>query len=55
MDSGYRGAVGGLLTVNHPCGMTLHANARLAQMVCYQMSESVEQGYRGIYQASKGL
>lgn len=49
MDSGYRGAV------HHPRGLSLHTNARLAQIVCHQMSESVEESYSGIYQDSKSL
>lgn len=51
MDSGYRGAVGGMLQVVNPHGITLYENARLAQMVFHEMSESV-QGYDGVYQGS---
>lgn len=34
-----------LLTVSHPDGLTLHANAKLGRIVCYQISESVEEGH----------
>lgn len=55
MDSGYKGSVGALLQVVNPHGITLHENARLAQMVFHQMSEEVEEGYSGVYQGAKGL
>jgi len=54
MDSGYKGAVGALLQVLNPHGITLHENARLAQMVFHEMSENVE-GYDGTYQGAKSL
>ncbi|EME44586.1 hypothetical protein DOTSEDRAFT_130268 [Dothistroma septosporum NZE10] len=54
MDSGYRGAVGAMLQVTNPHGITLYENARLAQMVFHQMSESVD-GYDGAYQNAKRL
>jgi len=49
MDSGYQGAVGALLQVLNPHGLILYRDARLAQFVFQQMSESVE-GYQGVYQ-----
>lgn len=49
MDSGYEGAVGGLLQILNPHGLILHRNARLAQFVFYELAESVE-GYKGVYQ-----
>ncbi|KAK4610394.1 putative deoxyuridine 5'-triphosphate nucleotidohydrolase [Fulvia fulva] len=54
MDSGYRGAVGAMLQVASPHGITLYGNARLAQMVFHQMSESVD-GYDGAYQNASKL
>ena len=51
VDSGYEGALGAMLQVVNPHGLTLYRNARLAQIVFHQMSEKVD-GYRGIYQGS---
>ena len=51
MDSGYKGVMGTLLQVLNPNGLLLFRNVRLAQMVCYQMSEPVE-GYTGVYHGS---
>lgn len=41
------------LTVSHPDGLALHANAKLARIVCYQISESVEEGHGGVNQTSR--
>lgn len=41
------------LTDSHPDGLTLHANAKLARIVCYQISESVEEGHGGVNQTSR--
>lgn len=41
------------LTVSHPDGLTLHANAKLARIVCYQTSASVEEGHGGARRVSK--
>ncbi|KAH6638877.1 deoxyuridine 5'-triphosphate nucleotidohydrolase [Boeremia exigua] len=49
MDSGYKGAVGGVLQVVNPYGLRLYKDAKLAQIVFHEMSEPVE-GYSGIYQ-----
>ena len=49
MDSGYSGAVGGLLQVLNPLGLRLYRDARLAQIIFHEMKESV-QGYSGMYQ-----
>lgn len=49
MDSGYQGPVGAMLQVVNPQGLRLMRNAKLAQMVFHQMSESVE-GHSGVYQ-----
>jgi dUTP pyrophosphatase len=54
MDSGYHGAVGGMLQVVNPHGLRLYRDARLAQIVFHQMSEPVE-GYQGQYQGSKSV
>jgi len=54
MDSGYKGAVGAMLQVANPHGLLLFRDARLAQMVFYQLSEPVE-GYRGMYQGSRSV
>ncbi|KZT58455.1 putative dUTP diphosphatase Dut [Calocera cornea HHB12733] len=53
-DAGYEGAVGGMLQVCNPFGITLHRDAKLAQFVFHQMMEGVE-GYSGVYQGSKSL
>lgn len=42
-----------LLTVSHPDNLALHANAKLARIVCYQTSESVEEGHGGVNQTSR--
>ncbi|CAK3899978.1 dUTP diphosphatase Dut [Lecanosticta acicola] len=54
MDSGYRGAVGAMLQVVNPHGITFHEHARLAQMVFHEMDEEVE-GYDGVYQGASKL
>jgi dUTP pyrophosphatase len=54
MDSGYKGAVGALMQVVNAHGVTLHQNARLAQMVFHEMTEEVA-GYIGVYQGATGL
>ncbi|KZO99760.1 deoxyuridine 5'-triphosphate nucleotidohydrolase [Calocera viscosa TUFC12733] len=51
-DAGYEGAIGGLLQVCNPHGITLYRDAKLAQFVFHQMTEKVE-GYSGVYQGSK--
>jgi dUTP pyrophosphatase len=54
MDSGYKGAVGAMLQVVNPYGLTLLRNAKLAQMVFHQMSARTE-GYSGTYQGSTNM
>ncbi|KAF2014011.1 putative dUTPase [Aaosphaeria arxii CBS 175.79] len=49
MDSGYKGPVGAMLQVVNPHGLRLMRNAKLAQIVFHEMSESVD-GYDGVYQ-----
>ncbi len=51
MDSGYKGAMGGLLQVVNPHGLRLYRDARLGQIVFHQMRENVK-GYSGTYQGS---
>lgn len=51
MDSGYQGAVGALLQILNPAGLSVYPSARLAQFVFHQMSEKVE-GYYGAYQGT---
>ncbi|GIZ43341.1 hypothetical protein CKM354_000657300 [Cercospora kikuchii] len=55
VDSGYKGSLGALLQVLNPHGITLHENARLAQIVFHEMKEKAEEGYSGVYQGAKGL
>ncbi|CAK1363361.1 putative deoxyuridine 5'-triphosphate nucleotidohydrolase [Cercospora beticola] len=55
VDSGYKGSLGALLQVLNPHGITLHENARLAQIVFHEMKGEVEEGYSGVYQRAKGL
>jgi len=54
VDSGYKGALGGLLNVFNPYGIILYKDARLAQLVLHEMVESVD-GYNGIYQDQKSI
>jgi dUTP pyrophosphatase len=49
VDAGYEGAMGALMEVMNPNGVILYKNAKLAQIVFGEMTESVE-GYNGIYQ-----
>ncbi|KAH7078204.1 putative dUTP diphosphatase Dut [Paraphoma chrysanthemicola] len=49
MDSGYKGPIGAMLQVVNSHGLRLFRDAKLAQMVFHQMTESVE-GYSGVYQ-----
>lgn len=51
VDAGYHGALGVMMDVRNPCGVVVHRNAKLAQIVFQQMEGPVE-GYEGIYQAS---
>ncbi|MCJ1255486.1 hypothetical protein MMC24_003302 [Lignoscripta atroalba] len=54
MDSGYKGAVGGMLQVTNPHGLRLYRNAKLAQIVFHRMTEEVV-GYNGQYQGAKNM
>ena len=51
VDAGYHGALGALMEVKNPHGVTLFENAKLAQIVFHEMAGEVE-GYAGIYQGS---
>jgi dUTP pyrophosphatase len=51
VDAGYEGAMGAMMQVQNPCGVVLHRNARLAQIVVEELAETVD-GYKGVYQGS---
>ncbi|KAJ5224110.1 hypothetical protein N7468_008652 [Penicillium chermesinum] len=51
VDAGYEGAIGALLEVKNPSGVTLYKDVKLAQIVFEELGEAVE-GYNGIYQSS---
>jgi dUTP pyrophosphatase len=48
-DAGYEGRSQSLLMVHHPLGFTLQKNARVAQLVFFELTGESE-GYNGIYQ-----
>ena len=52
-DAGYSGRSQALLTVHNPAGYHVQQNARLMQMVFFQLSQPVEQGYEGRYQGER--
>ncbi len=49
-DSGYSGQSGSLLTVHHPAGLELTADARVLQLVFFRLAEPADATYRGIFQ-----
>lgn len=49
-DSGYEGRSGSLLVAHHPAGIELERNARVMQLVFFQMAGEAERLYRGQYQ-----
>ena len=49
-DPGYRGRSEALLVVHNPHGLTLHANARVAQLVFIRLEAASGQVYSGQYQ-----
>ena len=49
-DSGYRGRSGSLLTVHHPDGLELVRNARILQLVFFQLAAPADRTYAGAYQ-----
>jgi dUTP pyrophosphatase len=48
-DAGYEGRSQSLLVVHNPLGFTLQRNARVTQLVFFELTGETE-GYRGIYQ-----
>ncbi len=50
-DSGYSGRSQSLLVVYHPGGYRLQKDARLMQLVFFQLSGAVSQGYQGRFQS----
>ncbi len=49
-DSGYSGRSGSLLTVHHPAGLELAPDARVMQLLFFQLSRPAERLYAGIFQ-----
>ncbi|HID94668.1 MAG TPA: deoxyuridine 5'-triphosphate nucleotidohydrolase [Candidatus Latescibacteria bacterium] len=49
-DAGYSGRGEGLLIVFNPNGMRLQKDARVLQLLFFQLTEEVEKGYQGLYQ-----
>ena len=49
-DSGYRGRSQSLLVVYNPGGYMVQRDARLVQLVFFQLSGAVSQGYQGQFQ-----
>ncbi len=49
-DSGYSGRSGSLLTVHHPDGLELGRDARVIQLLFFQLSHPAERLYSGIFQ-----
>jgi dUTP pyrophosphatase len=48
-DAGYEGRSQSLLIVHHPRGFRVQKNARVAQLVFFELAGETE-GYRGVYQ-----
>lgn len=55
MDPGYTGAIGGMLQIGNPHGLVLFRDAKLAQFVFHQLSETVDSSYSGVYQGSEAV
>jgi dUTP pyrophosphatase len=49
-DSGYSGRSGSLLVVHHPAGIRLKRNARVLQLVFFELDAPAEKTYAGRYQ-----
>jgi len=49
-DSGYKGRSESMLVVHNPYGFRVKRNARLLQLVFYNLHREVSQGYSGRYQ-----
>ena len=52
-DPGYRGRSQALLTVHSPEGYRVQRDARLMQIVFFQLTRAVQQGYDGRYQGER--
>ena len=48
-DAGYSGRSQSLMVIYNPQGIRLQKNARIIQLVFFQLTQETE-GYRGIYQ-----
>lgn len=48
-DAGYSGRSQSLMTVYNPDGFTIHRNARIMQLVFFQLKRPVAEGYKGLY------
>jgi len=48
-DAGYSGRSQSLLVIYNPMGFLLHRNAKVLQIIFFQLSSPVEQGYTGIF------
>ena len=46
-DAGYRGRLQALMVVHNPAGYRVRRNARLWQLVFFQLARTVSQGYQG--------
>ena len=49
-DAGYSGRSHSLMMVYNPNGFRIYQNARIIQLVFFQLSHKVDQGYKGIFQ-----
>ena len=49
-DAGYSGRSQSLMVVYNPQGIRIYRNARFIQLVFFQLSKEVEEGYKGIFQ-----
>lgn len=49
-DSGYRGRSESMLLVHNPEGFNVRKNARIIQLLFYELHAEVEEGYNGQYQ-----
>lgn len=49
-DSGYSGRSGSLLVVHHPGGIRLKKDARVLQLLFFELATPAEKGYQGMYQ-----
>jgi dUTP pyrophosphatase len=49
-DAGYSGRSQSLMVVYNPQGFRIYRNSRFIQLVFFQLSKDVEEGYRGVFQ-----